>query len=162
MLQTLRDQKNISTLLANFYLENNIYTNSYSPATLAYQIPNQRQFTDKNMSKEFTIPFLKTTDIEGILKFNQEKPQYDLNIKTLRLLHGRLEHVVEEESFHSDEDNFEMKELSLIKKIEKMKEDLSVEEENNFGDYFRKIVAAITLLFVLLLLSIVAQTTAFE
>lgn len=37
-----------------------------------------------------------------------------------------MEHVVEEESFVSDEDNFEMKEISVIKKVEKMREQLAL------------------------------------
>lgn len=57
---------------------------------------------------------------------NKEPPAYGKNIKTVRLMNGRMEHVVEEESFMSDEDNFEMKELSVIKKVEKMREQLAL------------------------------------
>jgi hypothetical protein len=114
------------------------------------------------MTKEFTIPFLKTSDIEGILRYKDNHPIYDKGIKTLRLIHNRLEHVVEEESFRSDEDGFEMKELSVIKKIEKLKEEMGAEEQNRIGGCFKQIVAALTILFLLIAVLIIASVSAFD
>jgi hypothetical protein len=93
----------------------------------------------------------------------KELPTYGKNIKTLRLLHGRLEHVVEEESFVSDEDNFEMKELSVIKKVDKMQEQLALERTSPAStDPFRAALTIATLILVIPLLLALTSVPAFS
>jgi hypothetical protein len=73
---------------------------------------------------------MRTDDIEKIFKFQGGEPpqpkEYGRGIRTFRLINNRIEMAVEEESFQSDEDNEGWREFSVIKNIQKMREDLNI------------------------------------
>lgn len=57
---------------------------------------------------DFTIPFMRTADIEKIFKCEEVLKQralktYGKDIRTFRLVNNRIEMAVEEESFESDD-----------------------------------------------------------
>ncbi len=86
---------------------------------------------------------------------------YGQDIKTFRLVNNRIELAIDEESFMSDvSEGF--REISVLKKIQKMREDTDNKKNTNITNVFKIVITTASISLILFSLLLIISSLKFN
>jgi hypothetical protein len=128
----------------------------FTAATMSYEFHHDETLA-RTHSNEFNIPYLRTHDIECMFgdvgapeKSVPPAKDYGEGIRTFRMVNNRIEIALEESSFASEEAEENWREMSVLKRIQLMKEEIDIDSNRMVTNSYRIVVVTLGLVLAVL------------